>query len=294
MDFAGKTAVITGGGNGLGRAIALALAREGANVVVADVEREAADAVAAEAESLGVGALAEQVDVAREADVERLADEAWSAFGSAELLFNNAGIAAGRAPTWEFSADDVRWVLGVNLEGVLNGIRVFAPRFIEGGRESRIINTGSEHSLGTPFPGSAVYTASKHAVLAISDILRAELPDHVGVSVFCPGWVATTIWRAAERRPEHFGGPSDVDPARGKLTEENAMPADEAAGMVLQQIREGRFYLLTHPHVIEYARTRWNDIGAAFASQAPRYEGDDRYDVTKVIARIRAQQANQD
>ncbi len=291
MELAGTSAVITGGGNGIGRAIALALAREGANVAVADLEADAAASVAREVEALGVRALAAQVDVAREEDLERLADEAWSTFGSVELLFNNAGVGAGRAPAYGFTADDVRWILGVNLEGVLNGIRVFAPRFIEGGRESRIINTGSEHSLGIPFPGSAVYTASKHAVLAISDVLRAELPDHVGVSVFCPGWVASSIWRSAERRPEHLGGPREVDPARGKLTEEHAMPAAEAADMVLQGIREDRFFLLTHPHVIEYARTRWEEVDAAFAEQAPRYEGDDRYDVTKAIARIRAERS---
>ena len=152
-----------------------------------------------------------------------------------------------------------------------------------------MINTGSEHCLGIPFPGSSVYTASKHAVLAISDVLRAELPDHVGVSVFCPGWVATSIWRSAERRPEHLGGPREVNPAAGRMSAENAMSAEEAAAMVLQQIREDRFYLLTHPHVIEYASTRWEDVEAAFAEQAPRYEGDDKYDVVKAIARIRAE-----
>ncbi len=288
MELTGRTAVITGGGNGIGRAIALALAREGANVAVADLEQDAAESVAREVEESGVRALAACVDVAREEDLERLAEDAWSAFGSVELLFNNAGIAAGRAPAYGFTADDVRWVLGVNVEGVLNGIRVFAPRFIEGGRESRIVNTGSEHSLGTPFPGSAIYTASKHAVLAISDILRAELPDHVGVSVFCPGWVASTIWRSSERRPDRLGGPEDADPDRGRLSAEHAMPAAEAADIVLEQIREDRFYLLTHPHVIDYARTRWQDIETAFAEQAPRYEGDDRYDVPKVIARLRA------
>ncbi len=291
MEVNGCSAVVTGGGNGIGRAIALALAREGANVAIADLEEEAASRVAREAESFGVRALAAQVDVAREEDIERLADEAWGAFGTVELLFNNAGVGAGRAPAFGFTADDVRWVLGVNVEGVLNGIRVFAPRFIEGERESRIINTGSEHSLGTPFAGSAVYTASKHAVLAISDVLRAELPDHVGVSVFCPGWVATSIWRSSERRPDHLGGPRDANPAGGKLSEEHAMAADEAAAIVLQQIREDRFYLLTHPHVIDFARTRWEDVEAAFAEQAPRYEGDDRYDVAKVIARLRAERA---
>ncbi len=289
MELSGTSAVITGGGNGIGRAIAIALARDGANVAVADLEQDAAESVAREVEALGVKSLATQADVTRERDLERLADDAWAAFGSVELLFNNAGVGAGRAPAYGFSADDVRWILGVNVEGVLNGIRVFAPRFIEGGRESRIVNTGSEHSLGIPFPGAAVYTASKHAVLAISDALRAELPEHVGVSVFCPGWVATSIWRSSERRPERFGGPREANPAAGRISAENAMSADEAAAMVLRQIREGRFYLLTHPHVIEYARTRWEDVETAFAEQAPRYEGDDRYDVAKAIARIRAE-----
>ena len=128
-------------------------------------------------------------------------------------------------------------------------------------------------------------------MLAISDVLRAELPEHVGVSIFCPGWVATSIWRSSERRPEHLGGPQEANPAGGKMSAEHAMPAAEAADIVLQQIRERRFYLLTHPHAIDYARKRWEDVEAAFAEQAPRYEGDDRYDVTKAIARIRAERA---
>lgn len=288
MEIQGRSAVITGGGNGIGRAIALALAREGANVAVADVEQDAAAAVADEVEALGVRGLAARVDVTDPAQVERLADEAWSAFGSVELLFNNAGVLPEPKALFETSAADFRWIFEVNVGGMLSGIRTFVPRFIASGAPAHVVNTGSEHSFGVPHVAAALYTASKHAVLGLSDVLRRELPEHVGVSVLCPGFVSSSLWRSAERRPASLGGTPRTDESGGigRALQEHGMPADEVARRVIRGVRRGDFFILTHAHVVDIARARWEEAEAAFARQVPRYEGDDAYDVNKLIAKV--------
>ena len=286
MEIQGRSAVVTGGGNGIGRAIALALAKEGANVAVADLEPDAAAAVAQEVEEQGVRALAVKVDVTDESQVERLADQAWSAFGSVELLFNNAGVIIDPKPLFATSAADFRWLFEVNIGGMLNGIRVFAPRFIESGAPARIVNTGSEHSFGVPHIASGLYTATKHAVLGLSDVLRREPPEHVGVSVLCPGLVSSSLWRAEERRPDELGGGEEVSEARGAVMQDYGMPAEEVARRAIQGVREESFFILTHAHVVEYARARWEEALGEFGRQVPRYEGDDVYDVNKVMAKV--------
>ena len=161
--------------------------------------REAAEQVAGEAGANGIAAAAYGMDV-RDADaVQKLAEDCWSRFGSVELLFNNAGVIAEMGPIWLTDPRDVEWVLGVNLVGVLNGLRAFVPRFIASGAPAWVVNTGSEHSLGLPHAMAGVYNATKHAVLGLSDMLRAELPENVGVSVLCPGLVESTMWKATER-----------------------------------------------------------------------------------------------
>lgn len=286
MNLEGSNAVITGGGNGIGRAIALALAEEGVNVVVGDIELAAAQETAGALASAGVKSHAVRVDVTREADIIRLADEAWATLGSVNLLFNNAGVIADRKPLWEFTADDVRWVVSVNLEGILNGIRIFTPRFIEAGGPSWIVNTGSEHSLGMPHTMSGIYTATKHAVLGLSDVLRHELPDHIGVSVLCPGVVDSTLWKSAARRQDEVGGAETVGDERGAFLERFGMPAAEVAARTLRGIREGEFLIPTHAHVISDARARWELVEAAFTGQAPRYDGDDRYDLATLFQHL--------
>ncbi len=287
MELEGKTAVVTGGGNGIGRAIALALAERGANVAVVDVEREAAGKVAGEASSRGIAAAAYGVDV-RDADaVQKLAEDCWSRFGSVELLFNNAGVIAQMGPVWLTDPLDVEWVLGVNLVGVLNGLRAFVPRFIASGAPAWVVNTGSEHSLGLPHAMAGVYNATKHAVLGLSDMLRAELPKNVGVSVLCPGLVESTMWKATERRPDELGGAA-AGPEGNAAVMSCGLPASVVAEKVIEALENEYFYILTHPHVAEIAGRRAEEIGNAFASQAPRYDGDDRYDVNNVFRRLQA------
>lgn len=286
MQIAGGSAVVTGGGNGIGRAMALALARRGADVAVADMEIEAAEAVAREVAAEGVRSLAVETDVTRPADLAALADEAWEAFGGVQLLFNNAGVMPPLGPLMDTSQADYEWCFAVNVGGVMNGIREFAPRFVESGVPSWIVNTGSEHSLGVPHLFGGLYTASKHAVLGLSDVLRRELPTHVGVSVLCPGIVQSTLWRASERRHDSFGGAVAANPS-GAASMEMGMPAERVAQAVIAGVEAGNFYILTHPHVVEYPQARWAELEEAFAAQAPRYEGDEAYDVNRIIRRSR-------
>ncbi len=283
MDVAGKTAVVTGGGSGIGRAIARALAAAGCNVGVADVEREAAERAAVELEREGVVARAYEVDVTSDAGVEALAERSFQDFGSVEILVNNAGVSSKPGPLLESAASDFDWVFGVNVRGMLSGIRAFGGRFARSGNPSWIVNTGSEHCLGVPHLYSGLYTASKHAVLGLSAVLRGELPDHVGVSVLCPGLVDTGIWRSSERRPERFGGAAEANPAAAAVMK-LGMPPAEVATRVVDAIRDETFYIVSHSHVVEIARGRWEEVAAAFEAQAPRRDGDEQYSMERIMA----------
>ncbi len=285
MELAGTSAVVTGAGNGIGRAIALALAAEGVNVAVADIEEDAAARVASEAAEHGVGSLAMRVDVVEEDHLRQLADRAWERFGSVELLFNNAGVIHPMKPLVETSASELDWCFGVNVGGVMNGIRVFGPRFVASERACWIVNTGSEHSLGVPHLQAGLYTATKHAVLGLSDVLRRELPEGVGVSVLCPGIVESTLWRATERRHEAYGG-AEPGNELGAAAMALGLPAEDIAARALRGVRDEEFFIVTHPHVVEIAEERWRGAEAAFAAQAPRYDGDEQYAADNVLARL--------
>ncbi|MEE9381629.1 MAG: SDR family NAD(P)-dependent oxidoreductase, partial [Hyphomonadaceae bacterium] len=206
FDFSGKAIVVTGGAAGLGKAFCEDLVTRGARIGVADIEGEKAKAVAAE---IGPSAWGFQVDVSDRGSVEALADEAWTAFGRVDGIFNNAGIGAGR-DILRTAEEDLDWVLGVNLKGVWYGCQVFGQRFRDQGGPALIVNTGSEHSLGVPHLRGGAYTASKHAVHGLSDILRREVPEDIQVSLFCPGIVATEIWNSGRNRPANIGGPSEA------------------------------------------------------------------------------------
>ena len=288
MEIEGKSAVVTGGGNGIGRAICLALAAKGVNVAVADIELEAAEAVAAEVASSGVRSLARQVDVAVEEEVEALADAAWAALGSVEILVNNAGVIHATKPLWETTTDEFDWCFAVNVRGALNGIRAFVPRFAASDQPAWILNTGSEHSLGVPHLFGGLYTATKHALLGLSDVLRRELPGHVGVSVLCPGLVESSLWRASERRQATFGGAETPNEA-GAAAMQLGMPAEDVAKKAITAIEAGSFLAISHAHVIDYAEERWAEIRDACATQAPRSPGDDQYRLDVVIEKLTSQ-----
>jgi NAD(P)-dependent dehydrogenase (short-subunit alcohol dehydrogenase family) len=196
-----RTAVVTGGGSGIGRAIAHELAAAGMHLVVADVDEESAHAVAKELTNGGTRSVAVRVDVADFASVVSLADIAFAEFGSVHVLCNNAGVLLFNKMT-ELTIDDWRWVHGVNVWGVLHGIYAFMPRMLDGGEPGHIVNTSSIAALS----GSGVYGSSKIEVLAITETLHADLADTpIGVSCLFPGMVSTRIVTAQRNRPDEFG-----------------------------------------------------------------------------------------
>ena len=251
--FEGRTAVVTGGASGIGRGMAEAFAAEGMNIVIADVEASALEAAAAEMKSSGVEVTGVQCDVADPGSVDALARAALDAYGAVHVLCNNAGVAGGTGPTWERPLDDWDWVMGVNVRGVLHGIRSFVPIMIEQGDEGHIVNTASMAGL---IPGGGTYGVSKSACVALSESLFGELAGaapKIGVSVLCPGWVRTRIMESERNRPE---APRQVDAPPNPLVEQMRSLVGKAIGdgldprklgdIVVDAIRTRRFYILTH------------------------------------------------
>jgi len=267
-DFSGKTAVITGAGSGIGAALARRAATEGMNVVLADIRYEDAAMVAAE---LGDSrALAVKTDVSDAASVANLADQAWDRFGSVDLLCNNAGIVPGgrHRKVWEYSLGDWQWALGVNLYGVVHGMRAFVPRMIAAGRPGHILNTASVAGVVSG-SGSACYGASKHAVVRATEALYSGLKEvgaPIGVTMFCPGLVATAIYDAERHRPGAFAdgdGPlqesADLEAMRDELYRNATTPA-QAADIAFAAIIENRFYAFTTRSFDPAIRQRADDI----------------------------------
>jgi NAD(P)-dependent dehydrogenase (short-subunit alcohol dehydrogenase family) len=248
-ELTGKVAVVTGGGSGIGRALALACAEAGVDVVVADIEAAQAEAVAAEVRAAGRRALAVQTDVSKPESLEALADRAYGEFGAVHLLFNNAGVLFFK-PVIEMTPADWQWIFSVNFFGVVHGVAAFLPRMLAQGGGAHIVNTGSMSSLSARAPGTIGYASTKYAVCAYSELLRQELaPEGIGVSLICPAGVRTLI-RAAERnRPAELGGPTPLDeqPEWNKdIEQEGRIEPAEVARQTLEAVREDRLYVITH------------------------------------------------
>ncbi len=264
----GRVAVITGGGSGIGAALAKACAAASMKVVVADVDLGRAKAVADGISTPAAPAAAVAVDVADPADVDRLAEAAYETFGATHLLCNNAGVSPlGLA--WEFTPADWAWVINVNLMGVVNGVRSFVPRMIAGGEEGHVLNTASNAALRAT-PRLAAYTASKHAVLGLSDSIRVDLaPFPIGVSTLCPGGVNTNISQSMTRLPSGAPAPDalaahiDALVAGSDAATSTPIEPDRVATLALQGVREDWPYIVTSPGSKGGVAARFDEIVAA-------------------------------
>lgn len=260
-DLDGKVAVITGGGSGIGRGTALALAEAGMHVVVADIDEESAASVAEEVRELGPRALAVRTDVADRASVDALAERAYAEFGAIHVLHNNAGIALFIRLA-EMKDVDWRWILSINLEGVVNGLQAFLPRMRAQEGEKHVVNTASMAGMvAGPYLGA--YNATKFAVVAISETLRAELGgDGMGVSVLCPGVVSTNI--VANTLRDRPPGGADMEFRPDGTTTMRVIEPEEVGRMVRHAILSNEPYIFTHPEFEAAVRARVDRILAGF------------------------------
>jgi NAD(P)-dependent dehydrogenase (short-subunit alcohol dehydrogenase family) len=246
-NLAGRTAIVTGSGTGIGRGIALALADEGAaQIVIADINIADGERTAEELRARGVDAVARKVDIGRLYEIEALADFAWTRMGGVDLLFNNAG-ASRVAPAFDISDQDIAWLIQINVMGVVNGSRVFGRRMIRDGIRGWITNTSSQAGIGSRTPLLATYTGTKHFVVGYTDALRADYGDKLGFSVVCPGLVATNMWQVGMTRAEEFGGPVAGDPNAKAYMEDRGIPPEEAGRSVVDGVKAESFFIWTHP-----------------------------------------------
>jgi NAD(P)-dependent dehydrogenase (short-subunit alcohol dehydrogenase family) len=286
-DLAGKTAVITGAGSGLGLEMARRAHGLGMRLVLADVEPEPLSRIVNEVRGAGGVALGEVVDVAEDAQVARLAARAFAELGEVNLLVNNAGVGGG-GYVWETSEEEWRWVLGVNLMGVVHGLRHFVPRMIEAnarGVPGHVVNTASIAGwLATPMFG--VYSVSKHAVVALTETLHHDLRlagTTLGVTLLCPAFVPTGIARSERNRPSHLAGaaPRTASQARAQAAVERAVAggkigAADVARMTFDAVAEDRFYVFTHPQIMASVRARHEAVHAAAPPADPYAQRPDR------------------
>ena len=276
-EFQGKVAVITGAASGIGRGIAERCVSEGMKVVLADIDEASLTKAETELKTPGGTVLGVKLDVSKRSDVELLARQALDAFCQVHLLFNNAGVAAGGAP-WEATWNDWEWVIGVNLWGVIHGVKVFTPLMLAQNTECHIINTSSAAGLIVG-GASAPYAVTKHAVVALSESLHLTLQKRnslVKVSVLCPGLVRTNIANTERNRPAELRNePVAMTPemqaglAAFKAAIEASMPPLQVADVVFDAIRKEQFYILPHPEWTEVIQLRTDNLLRMENPQSP-------------------------
>jgi len=267
-DFEGRVAVITGAGSGFGREFARLAASLGMRLALADVQADALAATVDELTARGARVFGEPTDVSRGEQVDRLAERTMAAYGAAHLVFNNAGVATGGL-AWENSVRDWEWVLGVNLWGVIHGLRAFTPILLSQPEGGHIVNTASVAGLVNP-QMMGVYNVSKHAVVSLSETLFHDLRlvgARVGVSVLCPAFVSTGIGDSARNRPA--GLANDVPPTPSqraiqaqleKAVSSGRIGAEQIAQATFDAIREDRFYVITHDAMMPSIELRLQDV----------------------------------
>lgn len=272
-NFQNKVLVITGGAGGLGREFANIGAQRGMKLVLADIQENALECAKTELEAQGAEVLAICCDVRKADEVQALADASMKKFGAVHLLFNNAGVGSGGL-IWENTQADWEWVLGVNLWGVIHGVRIFTPLMLECARkdssyEGHIVNTASMAGLLNA-PTMGVYNVSKHAVLSLSESLYHDLKlvdAPIGTSVLCPYFVPTGINQSGRNRPDDVQNQSPSTASQcasqemtDKAVTSGKVSAAQVAAMTFKAIEEGQFYIYSHPALMSHVQARMEDI----------------------------------
>ena len=272
--FKGRTAVITGAASGFGLELSRIAAREGMHVVMADVQPDALanahDEIASLAHAHGSDALAVRVNVAQAADIDALAQATDKRFGAPHLVVNNAGVGAGGL-VWENTEADWNWVLGVNVMGVVHGLRAFTPRMLAAAQkdpayEGHIVNTASMAGLLSP-PTMGIYNASKHAVVAITETLHHDLSlvtDRIHASLLCPFFVPTGIRNSERNREDAAAALTRSQEVARAMTDKavtsGKVTAAQVAQLVFDAVRARQFYVYSHPKALKSVQTRMEDI----------------------------------
>jgi NAD(P)-dependent dehydrogenase (short-subunit alcohol dehydrogenase family) len=270
MDFAQKTAVITGGATGIGLALAKKMGAAGARIILFEPREDVLGAAVETLKTQGIDAKYFVGDVTDQAAVEALADFTWDQNGRGDIIVNNAGIGGPRGGLLDTDLSEARALYDVNFWGVWHGIQTFGRRYRADGLPAAIYTTASENALFNALPsGGGAYVSGKHAVFGLMDVLRREVgrkPDmaHIETGVIIPGWVSTPLSR-------NMG-----------------MDADLFAAKIFTQMQAGEYYLVGHAYNVVRLRERIAEIEAAYAHYAPRYEGDNEYDVQLYVARLKA------
>jgi len=271
-NFKGKTAVLTGGASGFGLECARIGASLGMNLVLVDVQKDALKLAHDEMKALGVQVMAKRVDVSNADDMQELASAVFERFGAPHFVFNNAGVGAGGL-VWENSVKDWEWLLGVNLWGVIHGVRLFTPMMLEAAHkdpsfQGHIVNTASMAGLLTA-PNMGIYNVTKHAVVALTETLYQDLKlvsEQISASVLCPYFVPTGINQSERNRPDHLPATKPTasqligQAMSDKAVSSGKVSAAQVAQMVFDAIQNDHFYIYSHPKALGNAQTRFDAI----------------------------------
>jgi NAD(P)-dependent dehydrogenase (short-subunit alcohol dehydrogenase family) len=272
--FEGRTAVISGGAEGIGLSIAKALGEQKMNIVLADIDEKNLLKSTAELESLGIPVLATLLDVADEMQWKSVAEKAVKRFGKVHMVVNNAGVGGDSGPIENQETEGWQWALGVNLMGVVYGAKVMTPLIKDHGEGGWILNVASMAGMGG-VPYSGVYTASKAAVVALSESWAQELKDkRIGVSVLCPAFVQTRIYDSERNRPDKYKSENyniENESSFSKQTKQmvkDGIDVSIVGKRVVEAINHGELYIFTHPNYRQVNQERFNGIDEAFARSA--------------------------
>ena len=272
-DFKDKVVAITGGATGIGFSFAKQFGKDGAKIVLGEPREHRLQEAVDQLSAAGIEAKYHTLDVTDRRQVEIFADFAWDAFGRVDVIVNNAGIMVPPSPVIDTPVEDIERIFAVNFYGVWHGCAVFGKRFIAQGTPAAIYNIGSENSLFNGVPNGAAYVATKHAVLALTEALREEVPDFIDVGLICPGFVRSELGDAAAMTM--------------------GMDTDRFTALAMEQIRTGEFFVVSHAFNRVRIDERHAEIARAYEHYAPRYQGDDEFDVRTLLEKLGSQSAGE-